>query len=191
MHSDDYMKQETCSVRINGSLCTLTVLKYEDSDRDRIKRLYNSWRELSVGMREFKSRGVNLPEGISESAFCLEYGCARALEVQGETSASFDTIDLRTGRRQQIKACSVEDDLTSFGPKSVWDDLYFLDFYKDGNYDGSFDVYKIPNNLLLNFPMNKTQTFKHQQRQGRRPRLHLKAQIIEPNRIKPDRTCKI
>lgn len=142
-------------------------------------------------MKAFKSRGVNLPEGISESAFCLEYNCARALKVQGGKSASFDTIDLRTGRMQQIKATSVEDDLTSFGPRSVWDDLYFLDFYREGKYDGTFDVYKIPNKLLLNFPINGHETFKDQQLQGRRPRLHLKTQIIEPKKIRPERTCHI
>ena len=118
------MREENRQLTIGGLPCNLTVLIFEDHDRNRIRQLYKSWIELFDGMREFHSRGINLPEGISESAFCLEYDCARALNVQG-SSASFDTIDLRTGRRQQIKATSVEYDLTSFGPRSVWDDLYF------------------------------------------------------------------
>lgn len=32
---------------------------------------------------------------------------------------------------------------TSFGPKSTWDELYFLDFAPDGIVDGAIDIYKI------------------------------------------------
>lgn len=184
------MREETRTFRIDGIPRSVGLLIIEESDRTHIRRLYDAWRDLFYGMRDFRSRGVNFPEGISESAFCLEYGSARVLNVQG-TSASFDTIDLRTGTRQQIKATSVEDDLTSFGPRSVWDDLYWLDFYRKGQYDRSFDVYKIPNDLILNFRINRTQTFRDQQKQGRRPRLHIKDQIIAPHGIKPERTCHI
>ena len=52
-------------------------------------------------------------------------------------------------------------------------------------------TFMIPNEVLLNCPMNKRETFKDQQLQGRRPRLSLKAQIIEHNNIKPERTCNI
>jgi len=184
------MREETRTIRIQGIARNVRLLLIEESDRPHIRRLYNAWRELFFGMRDFRSRGINFPEGISESAFCLEYGSARVLDVQG-SSASFDTIDLQTGARQQIKATSVEDDLTSFGPRSVWDDFYWLDFYREGAYDGSFDVYKIPNELILNFQINRTETFRDQQRQGRRPRLHVRRQIIIPNRIQQERTCHI
>jgi hypothetical protein len=184
------LREATRTITLEGVPCRARLLFVEESDRPRLRKLFNAWKKLFFGMRDFRSRGINFPEGISESAFCLEYGSARVLDVQG-SSASFDTIDLRTGARQQIKATSVEDDLTSFGPRSVWDDFYWLDFYRDGAYDGSFDVYKIPNDLILNFRISRTETFRDQQRQGRRPRLHVRRQIIIPNRIRRQRTCRI
>jgi len=184
------MRESTRSFRIDGALRNVSLLIIEEDDRASIRQLYNLWRDLFYGMQKFRSRGINLPEGISESAFCLEYNSARVLDVQG-SSTSFDTIDLQTGARQQIKATSVKDDLTSFGPRSVWDDLYWLDFYRMGEFDGSFDVYRIPNELILTFPITRTETFRDQQRQGRRPRLHIKDKIIDPNRIRAERTCHI
>jgi hypothetical protein len=77
-------------------------------------------------------------------------------------------------------------DLTSFGPTSRWDKLYFLDFYNNGNLDGSFDCYEIDTALIYNTVVNqgKNETFVDQQRQGRRPRLSLK-KIIRENNITP------
>lgn len=85
---------------------------------------------------------------------------------------------------EQIKACSVEGDLTSFGPNSEWDDLYFMDFWNDGDVNGKFDVYKINSNLIYNRKVNRTQTVRQVQAQGKRPRFSLKELIME-NRIKP------
>ncbi|HOR52797.1 MAG TPA: Bsp6I family type II restriction endonuclease [Candidatus Pacearchaeota archaeon] len=90
-----------------------------------------------------------------------------------------------------IKATSVSDDLTSFGPNSVWDDIYWLDFYKEGRFDGSFDVYRIPNELIYEHKVNKGQTMKEQQEQMRRPRMRIRAEIITPNNLKPIKTCKL
>jgi hypothetical protein len=143
-------------------------------------------------MKYFKSRSVNLPEGISEVAFCLDFdkNSARAIKVL-HGSGSFDVVNLETGKRIQIKATSVENELTSFGPKSVWDELYFLDFFREGKADGSFDVYKIPNNLIYNHKVNATQTFREQQEQKRRPRFSIKKEIIAKNNLKPIKTCRI
>ena len=184
------MREVTRTIRLEGVPRRARLLLIEESDRPRLRQLFNAWKELFLGMRDFKSRGVNLPEGVSESAFCLEYGVARILKVQG-SSSSFDTFNFSTNTRQQIKATSVDDDLTSFGPRSVWDEFYWLDFYRGGLLDGSFDVYRIANELILNFQISSTQTLRDQQRQGRRPRLHLRRQIIIANNIQPERTCSI
>lgn len=184
------LREVVRTIRLEGVPCRARLLLIEDSDRPRLRQLFGAWKELFFGMKDFKSRGVNLPEGVSESAFCLEYSVARVLDVQG-ASSSFDTFDFRTNARQQIKATSVEDDLTSFGPRSVWDEFYWLDFYRAGRYDGSFDVYRIPNELILNFQISSTQTFRDQQKQGRRPRLHVRRQIIIAHHIEPEHTCHI
>ena len=87
--------------------------------------------------------------------------------MKGSGSVSFDTINLETGEREQIKASSIESDLSSFGPKSEWDKLYFMSFYKKGKLDGTFDVYEIPNKLIYKNKVNNNQTMELQQKEKR------------------------
>ena len=112
------------------------------------------------------------------------------LKVSG-TSGSYDCYNPKTCKRIQIKATTIRYDLTSFGPESVWDVLYLLDFYRDGEFDGKYDVYEIPNDLIYNFQINRDQTFRDQQKQGRRPRFGLKRSVIEANGIRPVKTCTV
>lgn len=138
-----------------------------------------------MGMRAYKSREPNFPEGLSEVAFCLWSGSARFISAYGLSNTSFDTFNIKTNRAEQIKACSVENDLTSFGPRSKWDDLYFLDFYSNGKVDGRFDIYKIPNELIYANKVNKNQTLADQQDEKRRPRFCIKKDIIAKNKLSP------
>jgi hypothetical protein len=186
------MKKETREIKLKDIKTKMDLLFIEETDRKNLKKLYKYWHILNVGMKKFLSRGVNIPEGISEGAFCLDFNknSARVIKVS-KGSGSFDVIDLKTKKRIQIKAVSVNSDLTSFGPKSVWDDLFFLDFYRKGKFDGSFDVYKIPNKLIYNHKVNKNQTFKQQQKEKRRPRFSIKDGIIKKHKIKPIKTCQI
>ncbi len=184
------MYKKELNLRIKGNNCKLILLFIEEKDRKKLRELFLAWKKLCFGMEEFKSRKVNIPEGISEGAFSLAFKVPRVIKVSGGPG-SFDAINLNTKKRYQIKAVSVENDLTSFGPKSIWDELYWLDFYRDGKLDGSFDIYKIPNNLIYNFKVNATQTFRDQQRQGRRPRMRVRKGIVEVKGIKPIKTFKI
>ncbi len=184
------MKKTNQKILIGKSYHDAELMWAEKKDEAELKNLYSHWLNLKVGLMNFESRSPNLPEGISESAFSLEFGCPRVLDVKG-TSGSFDCYNPKTHERLQIKATTVEYDLTSFGPKSVWDTLYFLDFYRNGKFDGKYDVYKIPNNLIYNNQVNKKQNFRAVQKQGKRPRFSIKKSIISPNKIKPVKTCSI
>jgi len=166
-------------------MCEVELMHFDKADSARLKKLFEAWRNLTIGMKEFRSRGVNIPEGLSEVAFCIFSGSSRLISLKGPASSSFDTFNLRTGRAEQIKACSVEGDLTSFGPKSKWDDLYFVDFYNNGLIDGAFDVYQIKNKMLDYVSMNKEQKFAEQQLEKRRPRFSIKKEIIKRYNIKP------
>ena len=105
-------------------------------------------------------------------------------------NTSFDCYSEYNNSRIQVKACSVIPDLTSFGPRSVYDELYFMDFYRNGDFDGSVDIYKIPKELIDNTIVNASlgETVKMQRDQGRRPRLSLyylaKQYAIKPQTIK-------
>jgi len=180
----------TDKIVVDGTEYEADLLKAEEGDRPKLKKLYKAWVQLKMGLNEFESRAPNLPEGISEGAFSLEFECPRVLNVRG-TPSSYDCYNPKTNERIQIKATTIRWDLTSFGPTSVWDVIYLLDFYRDGNFDGTYDVYKIPNKLVYNHQVSKTQTFRDQQEQGRRPRFSIKRSIIEVHGIKPTGTYRI
>lgn len=171
-----------------GKECEADLMTFDKNDRKEWKKLWDAWKQLRDKALEYHFRGPNLLEGISETAFCLyKESSKRVLKVHGKgCNASADTYDINKLRAEQIKATSVEEDLTSFGPKSKWDDLYFLDFYRDGALDGSFDVYLIDSELIYNRIVHKknNETFRDQQNQKRRPRLSIK-EIIKEYKIEP------
>ncbi len=170
---------------IFGEDCTVDLMQFDSSDGKKWKTLFDLWKGLKMGMRDYKSREPNFPEGLSEVAFCLWSGSTRLISAKKLSNTSFDTFNTKTKRAEQIKACSVENDLTSFGPKSRWDDLYFLDFYADGKVDGTFSIYLIPNNFIYDNQVNKLQTLKQQQEEKRRPRFCIKKDVIEKYSLKP------
>lgn len=179
------MEIKDYKAKVFGKNCVLKLASFDKKDKKEWKNLFDSWKKLKFGLRDFKSREPNFPEGLSEVAFCILTGSKRFISLSGPVSASFDTYNIKTGKAEQIKACSVGSDLTSFGPQSKWDDLYFLDFYNNGKLDGTFNVYKIPNELIYNMKVNKGQTMKQQQEQGRRPRFSITDKIIKELKIKP------
>jgi len=165
---------------------------YEDKDRASLEQIYHSWRVLCEQLDAIKARRVNLPDGLSECGFCYFFKLWRTnYAIPGAVHSSFDAYDPKTHARIQIKGGSVDQDLTSFGPDSVWDVLYFVDFYKEGRWDYTFDVYLIPNNDIYNMKVNKSQTFRDQQAEGRRPRFSIKKDIILKKGIRPGYTCNI
>jgi hypothetical protein len=180
------MEIKTHEVKVFGKKCTIDLMHFDKADSKELKRLYGLWKDLQVGLKNFKTRGPNIPEGFSEVAFCLYSGSCRMIAMKkGGASSSFDTFNLKTGKAEQIKASSVGKDLTSFGPKSKWDDLYFLDFYNNGKLDGTFNVYKISNRLIRSVKVNKGQKLKDQQGEKRRPRLSIIKDIIKKKNLKP------
>lgn len=169
------------------------VIQFEESDRKKLLTIYENWRTLCNGLNEMQARSVNLPEGLSESAFCLEMNCVRTtggVKKAGKikVNTSFDGYNPSNNKRIQVKACSVLPDLTSFGPKSVWDELYFVDFYRDGSWDGKFDIYKIETADIYTNSVNSGQSFTDQQAEKRRPRFSIYNDIIKPKKIKPLKT---
>lgn len=158
------------------------VMTFEASDREKLRVIYTNWRNLCNLLVEMGARKINLPEGLSEPAFCISKGMARITQSISGANTSFDCYDPKGGRgnnRIQVKACSVIPDLTSFGPNSVWDRIFFADFYREGKWDGSFDVYEISTEDVYNFKVNATQTMADQKMEGRRPRFSIYANLIE------------
>ena len=174
-------------ILMNGKKINAKVTLYKRGDRRRIRYLYKLWKKLNDKIKLISTRGINLPEAISENAFCIFFPCVRVVKL-AQGKCSFDVVNTITGSRIQIKASSVPLDLTSFGPKSEWDELYFLDFSKG---DGSFKVYKIEQDWIYKHMVNKTQSFQQQQEQARRPRFSIMENIIQKRNLKPIKICKL
>jgi hypothetical protein len=187
------MEIKTHEEKVLGQKCTIDLMHFNKEDGKAWKKLFDSWKSLKLGLRNFKTREPNFPEGLSEVAFCLYSGSCRMIaKKKGKASSSFDTFNLKTGKAEQIKASSIEEDLSSFGPKSKWDDIYFMDFYNNGKLDGTFNVYKIPNRLIRSAKVNKNQKFEDQQGEKRRPRFSITKDIIKKKHLKPvDKNVKV
>ncbi len=178
------MEIKTHKAKVFGQNCLVNLMEFDKEDAKKWKELFDAWKKLKMGMRAYKSREPNFPEGLSEVAFCLYSGSGRLLSLKGKSSSSFDTFNVKTGKAEQIKASSVEKDLTSFGPRSKWDDLYFLDFYNNGKLDGTFNVYKVPTKLIHKVEVKKGITFLARQLEGKRPRFGIVKTFIEKGIIK-------
>src|SRR3989344_6672053 len=182
------MKIEWKDVELNNKKINAMVTVPEKGDQELLKKLYFDWKDVNDRIKKISTRGINLPEAISENAFCLFFkDCVRVVKLKAG-KCSYDCINTKTGSRIQIKASSIAYDLTSFGPKSEWDDLYFLDFSKG---DGSFAVYKIEKDWIYKHQVNKKQTFEEQQAENRRPRFSIIENIIKLKKLKPLRVCKL
>jgi len=183
------MKNQVVNVNLYGEKIEMEVVIFEKGDTPLWKEMFGHWLKLKNSLRVFGAREPNIPEGISEIAYCIFSGSVRkavsdetktkAKKTKSPSSSSFDTFNIQGNRAEQIKACSVEDDLTSFGPKSKWDDLIFMDFYNGGIVDGTFSAYRIPTDLIYKSKVNRRSTFLDFQKAGKRPRLSIKKVILE------------
>ncbi len=176
----------------NGEVMNKKIkyIKYDNSFSDchNLFNVYIKWKELCESLETMRKRTTNIPEAISECAVAILNGYVfinqKSITANGKKiSTSFDCFDPNSGDKIQVKACSTEKDLTSFGPRSKFDKLIFVDFYNDGNRDGKFKVYDIPLNYIVSAHVNANQTTTEQANQSRRPRICIK-KIISENEIK-------
>lgn len=184
------MQNSIMNLNLNGQYANCNVQTYNAADDLLLRSIYQDWRSLSGKLLSLGGRRVNLPEGLSEPVFCRAMNAIRVVNVSG-ASGSFDAYNPSTSKRIQVKGSSILPDLTSFGPQSVWDELYFMDFYQNGTWNGQVDIYLIPNHLIYNTMVNKKQTMQQQQAQGKRPRFSIYKKIIRPYQICPVLTHQI
>ena len=177
---------KTKKITLDNQEVNAELQYFEETDKQKIKEIYKGVIELNIKTQKLGGRKINIPEIVSEGLFCIEKSSARFLKCSGKISSSFDCLDLNNYLKIQLKACSVKSDLTSFGPKSKWDELYLMHFFPNQKYDGSYKVYKIPNDSIYSQKVNRTETFRDQQKQGKRPRFSLMNDIIIPQNIEPD-----
>lgn len=152
---------------------------------------YFKWKDLNTYISNTSRRGLNMPDAISEpmACYCLDLEWNRGSEIG-------DATDPKTGARIEFKATSrFEGDLSSFGPKTEFDNLVFLRFSLSNNLLYIYDL-KINSEEFGKLPANRIETIEEQKKQGRRPRLSLQKLFVEQRNLKPDiifdiRRCEI
>jgi len=155
---------------------------FDQFDYAKLKEIFKDWVEINTKLKPLGGRGLNVPDVFSEALFCIFFNSVRT----NGTAYSYDCVSLDTLSGIQLKSASIQNDCSSFGPKSTWDEIYYVDFAPNGMVDGKVDFYKIDidfSNLVLN--AKKGETFRDQQLQGRRPRFSIKSQLINAYEIKP------
>lgn len=152
---------------------------------------YFKWKDLNTYIKNNSRRGINMPDAISEpmGCYCLDLLWNRGKEIG-------DATDPKTNKKIEFKATSrFEGDLSSFGPKSQFDNLVFLRFKLDENLLYIYDL-KIDSDEFGKYPANANETIQDQKNQGRRPRVSLLTLFVEAKKLKPDivfdiRKCKV
>jgi hypothetical protein len=156
--------------------------KFDLEDYRKLQQIFSDWQNINKQLKYLGGRNLNVPDVFSEALFCIFFN---AIRTNG-TAHSYDCVSLDTSAGIQVKSCSIDNDCTSFGPTSTWDELYFADFAPNGVVDGNVWFYKIDcdiYSIVLN--AKKGETFRDQQAQGRRPRFSIKSAIIKAQNLKP------
>ena len=177
--------------KISERNVTLELLIFEKEDKKLFTKTFDQWVKLNSIIKKelLGTRKTNFPESLSEPIFCLEMNFGKLIKAIGNKkySTSFDCFDIKRDKRIQLK-CSSSNGPTQFGPRSQYDEIYFIDFNVKGFVDGYYEIYKINNSDIDNVLVNKTQKLTDQQEEKRRARVNIRSKIIKPKNLQPIKT---
>lgn len=165
-------------------------IKIDDARINEVCDAYFKWKDLNTYIKSTSSRGINIPDAISEpmACYCFDLMWNRGPAVGDATDSD--------GKRVECKATSNFDgDLSSFGPNTVFDRLIYLRYNLSENKVYMYDL-GVDSTQLGSYPANKTQTIQDQKDEGRRPHVSLQKLFVESNNLQPTvifdiRRCKI
>ncbi|GAP05046.1 Bsp6I family type II restriction endonuclease [Fructobacillus tropaeoli] len=156
-----------------------SLINIDDARINEVCDAYFKWKDLNTYIKSTNSRGINMPDAISEpmACYCLNLSWNRGPAV-GDATA-------KDGTRVECKATSnFKGDLSSFGPKTIFDDLVYLRFNLEENKVYMYDL-KINSEDFGKYPANKTQTIQEQKDAGRRPHVSLQKLFVDANNMEP------
>ena len=160
---------------------TFNAVRYDTSDNDKFKQLYEAWRNFSSVGNYFNQR-VNTPEGLSEGVVSKDIdGVFRKISSKKNKHGltKFDCYDSINNKIVEVKACSIENDATSWSPKPFFDLFYFVDF---SSRNGAYKIYKIDinSNEIKDTRVSQSETFEEQIARRVRPRFSVFEKFITP-----------
>lgn len=136
------------------------------------------WKDLNTYVKSLVSRGINVPDAISEPMGCY------CMDLLWNKATGGDAYT-KDGKKIEFKATSnYKYDLSSFGPKCDFDNLVFLRFDLDFNMLFVYDT-GINSDELKKIPVSKTATVGDYQKAGKRPHISIIESIIEKNNLEP------
>lgn len=139
---------------------------------------YFKWKDLNTYVKSLVSRGINMPDAISEPMGCY------CLNLLWNKSSGGDAKS-QDGRKIEFKATSnYAYDLSSFGPRCDFDDLVFLRFDLDLNMLFVYDT-GVNSEEIKKIPVSKNATFGDYQKAGKRPHIRIIEKIIETRNLEP------
>jgi len=141
------------------------VILTEYEDIFRLREIYTSWRELCNMSINLGFRANNIPDILGISLFCIQNNALRIPNKNKRVSYTFNCY--KNEKCIQVRSCATKTDLTSFGKNDVYDIFVFIDFYRKGEWDGSFDIYEIPAYVLYEAKVNSTKSLAEQQQEGK------------------------
>lgn len=136
------------------------------------------WKDLNTYVKSLVSRGINMPDAISEPMGCY------CMDLLWNKATGGDAYT-KDGKKIEFKATSnYKYDLSSFGPKCDFDNLVFLRFDLDFNMLFVYDT-GINSDELKKISVSKTATVGDYQKAGKRPHIRIIESIIEKNNLEP------
>ena len=182
------MKIKNHKIKAGNKEIILELMTFDKSDVRIFKSTFNKYISLNnILKNKLKAtRIMNFPDALSESVFCLAMNCGKLLGGKNTSgySTSFDAYDAKREKRIQIK-CSASSGPTSFGPRSEYDEIYFVDFKSNGKIDGTYKIYKLENKDIDSVKVNKDQSLVDQQKLDRRPRFEIRSALVLKKKLKP------
>ena len=167
------------------------LITIDDARIDETCSAYFKWKDLNTYIKNNSRRGLNMPDAISEPMGCYCLGL-----LWNRNDEAGDATNPETNQKIEFKATSrFEGDLSSFGPRTTFDDLVYLRFNLDDNLLYIYDL-KINSEEFGKLPANSRETIQDQKDQGRRPHVSLQELFVNAKQLKPDiifdiRRCKI
>lgn len=145
-------------------------------------RLYFMWKDLNNAIKSQVSRGINIPDMISEQMVCY------ALNLKWNKGGKSGDATDEKGSLIEIKATSNYDrDVSSFSPKTHFDRLIFFRLNQKENIADIYDL-GLNGDSFKTLKVNSSESVETQQKMKRRPRLSL-IEYIKQNNIK--KLCSI
>jgi DNA (cytosine-5)-methyltransferase 1 len=190
----DKMRRIKCKKTLGGVECLIESYHYNDKKiATQLKNYHKKFVTLNKSATSIGGRNMNISEAFTEGLVCYMTNAFKIHKIttsktknktnEKKISGSMDCYDFDDNKTVQIKASIMKEDCSSFGPHSQFDKLMYLDF-SDCK---AFKIYKIEKECIDDIIVSKEkkETFKDQQKQGRRPRFSIQKEIIKKNMLKP------